>query len=97
MKLFLSSFLFFLSHNLIAQEYKCPKDAVLVDFTSPINHERQVFCQIRKDGKLLKDGMELIFNSKGEVIKKVFYKDGITSDGKKDRPVSIDKKPAPMK
>lgn len=91
-KLFFIFLISALPQLLWAQEYKCPKDNVLVDFTSPITNERQVFCQMRKDGKLVKNGMELTFNPKGEIIKKVFYRDGVGTDGKADRPVTVDKK-----
>lgn len=71
------------------EEYTCPKEAVLIDFTDKITKERTVFCQIRKDGKLLKDGAQLTFNSEGRIIKKDFFKDGVSIKGQRDKGVEV--------
>lgn len=97
MKLLLNSFLLVLASPLIANEitnnkFKCPKEAVLIDFKDPRTEERTVFCQIRKDGKLLKHGVVLTINKSGKIIKQERFNEGISEkSGKLDKGVIVDK------
>jgi len=62
------------------QAFQCPNDSTLVKYTSKFYDKVTNFCQRNIDGKLVKDGPELITNKKGKVLEKNFYSNGIKTN-----------------
>jgi len=58
-------------------EIKCEDPtSSLVDFVSPVSGNRILFCQTRQNGNLVKHGLEVVLNSKGEELSRKYYQDG---------------------
>lgn len=70
-------FLTFFSLSVFAQNIpQCPPESFVVEFNSPITKAKKSFCAYQKNGETIKHGEELIFDTKGEVIKRVSYNHG---------------------
>ena len=70
-------FLTFFSLSVFAQNIpQCPPESFVVEFNSPITNAKKSFCAYQKNGETIKHGEELIFDTKGEVVKRIIYTHG---------------------
>lgn len=65
---------------LSAEEFKCPPDTTLVDFTPSSTQERMQVCQKRVDGTFVKHGPEIIYNKDGTAKSKSYYQMGVVAE-----------------
>ena len=59
---------------------QCPSESYLIEYASPTSGAKKALCGYQKDGKTIKHGDEFIYNTNGEVIKKISYKHGIEGE-----------------
>lgn len=64
---------------------QCPPESFVVDYVSPITKARKSFCGYQKDGVTIKHGEEFIFDTKGNVTKKLSFNHGKEGEA----PVSV--------
>lgn len=74
-------FLTFFSLSVFAQNIpQCPPESFVVEFNSPITKAKKAFCAYQKNGETIKHGEELIFDTNGEVKKRIVYNHGQEGD-----------------
>ena len=62
----------FLSLSVFAQTIpQCPPESYVVEFNNPITRSKKSFCAYQENGETIKHGEELIFDAKGEVVKRL--------------------------
>jgi hypothetical protein len=55
---------------------QCPSESYLIEYASPTSGAKKALCGYQKDGSTVKHGEEFIYNTNGEVIKKITYNHG---------------------
>ena len=55
---------------------QCPLESLLIEYMSPVTGTKKSFCGYQKDGKTIKHGEEFIFDTKGNVTKKLLFNHG---------------------
>ena len=59
---------------------QCPPESLRVEYMSPVTGTKKSFCGYQKDGKTIKHGEELIFDSEGNVTKKIVFNHGMEQE-----------------
>lgn len=72
--------LFFISLPLFAADSACPKESMVIEFTSPVTKNKKVTCGYMKDGKLIKHGFENEYKPDGTLVKSDYYVEGGLSE-----------------
>ena len=58
------------------EQFPSCQDGLFVEYNSPLSGHKIKMCQVKKDGKLVKQGPYWEYDSKDQVVKKSFYQDG---------------------
>lgn len=66
-------FLSLIALPVFAEEFICPPETLLIEYTPSTTNEKVKMCQKKVDGKFLKHGPEMIFNSDGSIKSKNYY------------------------